>query len=119
MQKKRFLWVGSIAFVMFVYMLIMRKVWLFNTFTDFVRIFADAFTLPGMILMLIGALLYVTKRVNKRFTMQCEKNESKAKPSSSENGAKELYQYTFVLLIVGVNLFVVAVILNAMFSMLI
>lgn len=115
MQKKRFLWVGSIAFVMFLYMLIMRQIWLFNSLTDLVRIFADAFTLPGMILLLVGALLYVTKRVNKRISKQADKS----KPSGLENGAKELYQYTFALLIIGVSLFAAAVILNVIFSMLI
>ena len=112
---KRTIWVESIAAVLFIFMLFNRNILQASGAGPMLRVFCDAFTVPGLLLLLSGLLMrwYIALRQkNKRTHLSEARRSSKF---DYEKGRKALQLYCRPLIIVGGIHFALAVMLTILF----
>jgi hypothetical protein len=107
--------VEGIAAILFVYMLFNRDISRACGGIRMLRIFADAFTAPGLILILSGLLIHWNYAIKTKYKWLRYKKDQNASQYDCEKGGKALQPYCRPMIIVGGIHFVMAVVLNFLF----
>jgi hypothetical protein len=112
---KRYIWVESIAAILFGYMLFNRDVLHASGTMWLLRIFADAFTVPGLILLLSGLLIHWNYALKMKYKWLRHQKAENALKDDCENGGKALQPYCRPMIMIGGIHLMMAVVLNYLF----
>jgi hypothetical protein len=107
--------VEGVAAILFVYILFNRDILHAFGAIWMLRIFADAFTVPGLILSLSGLLIHWNYAIKTKYKWLRHKKDQNVSKYDYEKGREALQPYCRPMIMIGGIHFVMAVVLNFLF----